>query len=213
MKPGAAISWRRLWALCRKESYQIVRDPSSILVAFIMPVVLLFIMGYAVNLDAAAVRIGLQNNDSGQAAQIFVNALQRSSAFEVHSGMSLVDMKAQLAQGALRGIVLIQSDFSSRLLRGQGGSAIQVLVDGAEPNTANFIASYVQGVWAQSQAAMVQHGSAGPRVAGATRSAPSARRKWPRPASMLAAVSRRYGATRPAEGPATCLWMCKGYWD
>ncbi len=165
MKPGAAISWRRLWALCRKESYQIVRDPSSILVAFIMPVVLLFIMGYAVNLDAAAVRIGLQNNDSGQAAQIFVNALQRSSAFEVHSGMSLVDMKAQLAQGALRGIVLIQSDFSSRLLRGQGGSAIQVLVDGAEPNTANFIASYVQGVWAQSQAAMVQHGSAGPRVA------------------------------------------------
>ncbi len=37
--------------LCRKESLQIVRDPSSILIAFIMPVVLLVVMGYAINLD------------------------------------------------------------------------------------------------------------------------------------------------------------------
>ena len=32
---------RRLWALCRKEGYQIVRDPSSILIAFVLPVLLL----------------------------------------------------------------------------------------------------------------------------------------------------------------------------
>ena len=157
MSRTAGFSWRRLWALCRKESYQIVRDPSSILVAFIMPVLLLFIMGYAVNLDAAAVRIGLQNNDAGLAAQTFVNALRGSSAFEVHTDATLAQMKAQLAQGALRGIVVVQSDFSARVLRGQGGSAIQVLVDGAEPNTANFIASYVQGVWAQWQFAMAQN--------------------------------------------------------
>ena len=151
------FSWRRLWALCRKESYQIVRDPSSILVAFIMPVVLLFIMGYAVNLDAAAVRIGLYNNDSGLAAQTFANTLQATSAFEVHRSASLADLKAQLAQGQLRGIVVIQHDFSAMVLRGQGGSAIQVLVDGAEPNTASFIAAYVQGVWRQWQLASAQN--------------------------------------------------------
>jgi ABC-2 type transport system permease protein len=40
-----AISWRRLTALCRKESYQIVRDPSSIVIAFALPVILLMIFG------------------------------------------------------------------------------------------------------------------------------------------------------------------------
>lgn len=153
--PAAAVhhgfSWRRLLALCRKESYQIVRDPSSILVAFIMPVVLLFVMGYAVNLDAAAVRIGLVVDDSGRPAQDFARSLMASPAFEVHPGVSLEALKARLALGQLRGIVVLQSDFSTRWQQGQGGSAIQVLTDGAEPNTANFVSAYAQGVWMQWQ--------------------------------------------------------------
>jgi ABC-2 type transport system permease protein len=149
-----SFSSRRLLALCRKEAYQIVRDPSSILVAFIMPVLLLFVMGYAVNLDASAVRIGLQVNDSGQPAQAFAKSLMASSAFEVHHGASMVELRARLAQGKLRGIVVLQSDFSTRWQQGQGGSAIQVLVDGAEPNTANFVSAYVQGVWLQWQQGM-----------------------------------------------------------
>ena len=62
------ISGRRLLALCRKESYQIMRDPSSILVAFVMPILLLFIFGYAVNLDADHVRIGLLLQDQAAPA-------------------------------------------------------------------------------------------------------------------------------------------------
>ncbi len=69
---------RRLWALCRKESYQIVRDPSSILVAFILPVILLFVMGYAINLDADHMRIGLLLEDSGSAAVRFEQTLRAS---------------------------------------------------------------------------------------------------------------------------------------
>ena len=67
MKPGKRfpLSPRRLWALCRKESYQILRDPSSILIAFIMPVLLLFVMGYAVNLDVDHLRVGLLRPRSG----------------------------------------------------------------------------------------------------------------------------------------------------
>ena len=51
-------------ALCRKESFQIVRDPSSILIAFVLPVVLLFIFGYGINLDAAQMRIGAADRGS-----------------------------------------------------------------------------------------------------------------------------------------------------
>ncbi len=82
------LSSRRLWALCRKESYQIVRDPSSILVSFILPVILLFVMGYAINLDADHMRIGLLREDSGPAALRLEQTLSASRFFEVHRGTS-----------------------------------------------------------------------------------------------------------------------------
>ena len=49
----------RVWGLLRKETLQILRDPSSIAIAFVMPVVLLFIFGYGVSLDAERVPVAL----------------------------------------------------------------------------------------------------------------------------------------------------------
>jgi ABC-2 type transport system permease protein len=141
------ISGRRLWALCRKESFQIVRDPSSILVAFILPVLLLFIFGYAINLDAGHLRIGLLLDDTGPAAQRLEQALRTSSAFDVQRGSSREALLNALKQGEIRGAVIVQSDFSAKVLQGHGDAAIQLLTDGSEPNTASFIAAYLQGVW------------------------------------------------------------------
>jgi ABC-2 type transport system permease protein len=147
---------RRLWALCRKEAYQIVRDPSSILVAFILPVILLFVMGYAINLDADHMRIGLLLKDSGPAAVRLEQTLRASRYFEIHPGTSREGLVTRMAHGEIRGIVIIRSDFTSKLKQGHGDAAIQVLTDGAEPNTAAFIGAYVKGAfdtWQQGLAA------------------------------------------------------------
>jgi ABC-2 type transport system permease protein len=145
----ALISWRRLWALCRKESYQILRDPSSILIAFVMPVMMLFIYGYAVNLDADHLRIGLLMQDNGVAAQQFEQAMQGSKSFELHRGSSRDQMQEALKNGEVRGIVIVPNDFSSRVENGSQTAWIQVLADGGEPNTAQFVSSQVQGIWAK----------------------------------------------------------------
>ncbi|MGH7033551.1 MAG: hypothetical protein ACREFL_07465, partial [Stellaceae bacterium] len=57
--PARQARLRRFAALVRKESYQIVRDPSSILIALVLPLILLFLFGYGVSLDATRTRIGL----------------------------------------------------------------------------------------------------------------------------------------------------------
>jgi ABC-2 type transport system permease protein len=152
MKP---LSPRRLWALCRKEAYQIVRDPSSILVAFILPVILLFVMGYAINLDADHMRIGLLREDAGPAAVRLEQTLRASRYFEVHADPSREALMYRLTHGEIRGLVVIRNDFTAKLKQGHGEAAIQVLTDGAEPNTASFIAAYMQGAfdtWQQGQA-------------------------------------------------------------
>ena len=70
------LSGRRLRALCWKETLQIFRDPSSILIAFFMPLLMLFIFGYGINLDFSRLRIGLQMEDAGADASGFASALR-----------------------------------------------------------------------------------------------------------------------------------------
>jgi ABC-2 type transport system permease protein len=142
-----AINLRRLRALCLKETFQIVRDPSSILVAFVMPVMLLFVFGYALNLDSSRLGLGLLMEDHGPAAVQFEQTLKASSNFGVEVGQSRAALLERMAQGKLRGVVVVRSDFSAQLAKGQGGAAIQVLADGSEPNTANFVGSYLEGLW------------------------------------------------------------------
>ncbi|BEV70927.1 MULTISPECIES: ABC transporter permease [unclassified Paludibacterium] len=142
----SAFSWRRLAALCRKESFQIVRDPSSVLIAFILPVLLLFIFGFGVSLDASRMRIGIVSESPSAEAQAFADALYGSPFIEAVHGHSRVEMIEWLRAGRVRGVVVLAPDFARRLVAGRT-APVELLTDGAEPNTAHFVASYVQGVW------------------------------------------------------------------
>ncbi len=145
-QPGG-LSLRRLTALCRKESYQIVRDPSSILIAFVLPMVLLLIYGYGINLDSSRIRIGVVLEDDSLAGRKLAYAFAGSPYIEAVPGRTREEMSAALVAGKVRGFVVIQSDFAARLYRPGDSAPIQVITDGAEPNTANFVESYAKGAW------------------------------------------------------------------
>lgn len=147
MSFGGAIDRHRLYALCRKETYQILRDPSSIAIAFALPLVLLLIFGYGVNLDAARVRIGLLNEDRGADSARFAGTLTASRYLDPQVGDSRATLDRWLLEGRVRGLVILQSDFSARLARPGATAPVEVVTDGGEPNTANFVAAYVQGTW------------------------------------------------------------------
>jgi ABC-2 type transport system permease protein len=144
---SAGFSWRRLAALCRKESFQIVRDPSSVVIAFVLPFVLLMIYGYGVNFDASRIRIGVLIEDPGPDAVRFGDALAASPFLDSHRATSRRELDQWLRAGNVRGMVIVQPDFSAKLQRPAAVAPVQIVTDGAEPNTANFVASYVAGVW------------------------------------------------------------------
>jgi ABC-2 type transport system permease protein len=138
---------RRLVALCRKEAFQIVRDPSSIVIAFLLPIALLMIFGYGVNLDANRVRIGVLVEDPGVEAARFAQSLAASPYLDVRPGTSRVELDRWLDTGEIRGMVIVQSDFGARLDRPGDPAPVEVVTDGAEPNTASFVAAYLTGAW------------------------------------------------------------------
>jgi len=144
---SAAVSWRRLRALCLKESLQIVRDPSSILIAFVLPIILLMIFGYGINLDASRIHVGVLSEDRGPDAARFVAALGASPVLDTRVATARSELDHALAAGEVRGFIVLQSDFSARLARPDATAPVQVITDGSEPNTASFVSAYIQGVW------------------------------------------------------------------
>ncbi|MET3120666.1 ABC-2 type transport system permease protein [Oxalobacteraceae bacterium GrIS 2.11] len=149
------INGRHLLALCRKESYQIVRDPSSILIAFVLPVVLLFIFGFGINLDTNKVRLGIVMEDNGAEAEHFAEVLRGSPYLDIQTSNSRAGMLQELQRGQVRGMLVLSSDFSAKVRRRQEVAQIQLLTDGAEPNTASFLSSYLQGclqIWQEQRA-------------------------------------------------------------
>ena len=138
---------RRLFALSRKETLQIVRDPSSNLIAFVLPVVMLFIFGYGINLDSSGLRVGLVMEDTSPEARLFAASLQGSPYLRVIGGHNRVEMGEALTAGRVRGFVVVPQDFTKKLELPGDFAPLLVITDGAEPNTANFVENYVRGAW------------------------------------------------------------------
>lgn len=146
---------RRFAALVRKESYQIVRDPSSILIAFVLPMILLFLFGYGVSLDTTQTRIGLVVEEETPLTRDLAAGFQASRYFKVVVGRDRREFEEDLVLGRLRGIVVIPGTFVADRTAGRH-PALQVLVDGSDPNTANFVQNYAQATlanWERQQLA------------------------------------------------------------
>jgi ABC-2 type transport system permease protein len=137
---------RRLIALVRKESLQAMRDPSTILIAFVLPVVLLFLFAYAVSLDVREVRIGVVLESDSASAQSLAAAFSGTRYLKVTPARDRREVADQVVSGQLRGFVVIPQDFERRLASSVAQPLVQVTTDGSQPNTANFVANYAQGV-------------------------------------------------------------------
>ena len=140
------LFFMRLRGILRKEVLQILRDPSSIALAIVLPLVLLFIFGYGLSLDAENVPIAVVFKDNSSEARELAARFDRSPYFKtIHLKSMSAQAKDLLNQRRVDGIVHLQSDFSSRLFS-QGPSAVQVIVNGIDANRARLIQGYARGV-------------------------------------------------------------------
>ncbi|WP_291426244.1 ABC transporter permease [Acidocella sp.] len=144
MKAGI---WMRLRGLIRKESLQILRDPSSIAIAFLLPAMLLLLFGYGVSLDAKHVALGIVVEQPSAAAASFTAQFSNSPYFAPQSFPNAAAAQTALSHETIDGFVWLRSDFARRVAAGQDPD-IGVYVDGINANNARLIENYVQQSWA-----------------------------------------------------------------
>ena len=147
-------SWRRLRALIWKEAIQIVHDPSSILIAFVLPVLLLFLFGYAVSLDSTKLRIGFVLEDRSPETESLLDAFRGSKYFLLDISFSQQELEKKLLTGKIRGLVIVPMDFSRKREWSNTERPIQIIADGSEPTIANFVQNYASALttlWMQQR--------------------------------------------------------------
>lgn len=147
-KKSSRLAWiRRLKALFIKEFIQILRDPSSLLVSIILPLILLFIYGFGVSLDLNHLRIGLVLEDTSPTAISLAKSFTDSPYFDVTLRRDRRELYEDILSGRIRGMVVIPSYFSGNRYISSTTAPIQVITDGSEPNTASFVQNYVASAW------------------------------------------------------------------
>lgn len=143
MNPGAGM---RLSGLLKKEFLQILRDPSSIAIAFLMPLFLQLLFGFGVSLDADHVPIALVAEAPGPDSADFFASLEGTHYFAPQPMANMPEAEQALRRGDVKGILRLRADFA-RELRQSEGAPIQLIVDGVDANTARIVIGYVEGAW------------------------------------------------------------------
>ncbi len=133
-----------VFALVKKEVFQIVRDFSSILIAFLLPVILLFLFGFGINFDTNTVKIGVIIEDKSPTTIEILDTMRHSRYLDVKVFDSRNSAEYALQGGYIKGFAVIKNDFTKKYLAGQKPE-IQVITDGSEPNVAKFVSAYILG--------------------------------------------------------------------
>lgn len=141
-----SLRLQRLKGLVRKETLQIMRDPSSIAIAFVLPVVLLFLFGYGVSLDAKDIPIGIVVEQPDAATQSLSGSFEQSNYFTPQYFQTIQQAETALQFHQIQAIVWLKQNFSRQLFS-HTQADIGVRVNGVDSNQANLTLGYIQGTW------------------------------------------------------------------
>jgi ABC-2 type transport system permease protein len=154
---------QRVWALVRKEAHQMVRDPSSIAIGVVLPVLLILLFGYGLSLDVRHVPVAVVVEDPSPAARALAARFQLSPCFDVQLLTAMPLAQELMRRRKVDGIVRIRPDFARHL--SLGDAEVQLLVHGTDANHARIIQSYAQGAvgqWVAQRAAEGREIATGP---------------------------------------------------
>ncbi|MCJ7704617.1 MAG: ABC transporter permease [Desulfobacterales bacterium] len=139
----------RTWAIAKKEFVHIYRDPRSLALVILMPALLMLLFGYAVTLDVKKVSMAVLDRDRSQESLNFIQRFTASPYFHLRAWVQDEKaMKRLIDQGEVKMGLILPWDFS-KTIKAEKLASVQVLIDGADANTASLILSYAQAITRQ----------------------------------------------------------------
>ena len=136
------MSLARLWAVSRKETIQLRRDPRSLMLAFLLPLVMLIIFGYAITFDVKDIHLAVLDRSQTELSRALVQAFESSGYFTVVEYLSRYEEATERLDGGRADIVVVLTPRFTHDLGAGRAPPVQILLDGADANTATIAQNY-----------------------------------------------------------------------
>ncbi|MCR4289535.1 MAG: ABC transporter permease [Candidatus Scalindua sp.] len=136
----------RVWAIARKEFIHIFRDPRSLGMAVVIPMMLLVLFGYALKLDVENVPMAVWDQSESQISREFIARFEGSRYFSLHGYVrNYREIERAIDSGDAFVALIIPTDFAGLIESGRS-APVQLIVDGSDSNTATIAIGYVDMV-------------------------------------------------------------------
>lgn len=133
-KPG--FSFKRFISIIKKEFIQVKRDPISLRLPFVMPIVMMLLFGYAVNTEVDRIPTAVYDQSNSGESKAFLDKFTESEYFIVSETVTDEDRLTELIQsGEVKAGLIIPEDYSDKM-KIDARTEIQLIIDGTEPTTA-----------------------------------------------------------------------------
>ncbi|MBI5293026.1 MAG: ABC transporter permease [Chloroflexi bacterium] len=127
----------RLFSLIRKEFIQILRDPRTLALTFFMPVMQLFLLGYAATNDVRNVPLIVFDQDKSPASRTLLDAYRTADYFHLDYDVNNEsEMRQLIDAGKARAAIIIPPDYGDQLAAGRQAK-VAFVIDGSDPTIAN----------------------------------------------------------------------------
>jgi ABC-2 type transport system permease protein len=139
---------KRLKAVIIKEFAHILRDPTSLTIIFLMPVLMMFIFGYSINFDMKNIEAGIIDYSDGELSRQLIKRFSNNKYFVIEdlqekypASKPLEQGERLLKSGDLKELIIIPADFSQRI-KNRMKTDVGIIIDGSDSNIANLVYQY-----------------------------------------------------------------------
>ena len=133
----------KIQAVSRKEYYHLIRDFRSLYLAFIIPLLLIFLFGYALSLDVDNIQVVVVDHDKTDLSRDLIQKLDASSYFHVIGQVADDRIASRYLDDGMASVGIILASGWTANIRADRESPVQILIDGSDPNFAGITRSYL----------------------------------------------------------------------
>lgn len=154
LKLSHGFSVRRLLSISHRETLELLRDPVRLVMALVGSVILMFVLGYGINMDVDEIDFAVLDRDQSSTSRDYILSLSGSHYFNEQPPLnSYAEVDARLQTGEISLAIEIPANFARNIQRGDNVT-VGAWVDGAMPMRAETAQGYIQGMhmdWLQKQ--------------------------------------------------------------
>ena len=133
----------KIQAISRKEYYHLIRDFRSLYLAFIIPLLLIFLFGYALSLDVDNIQVVVVDHDQTDLSRDLIQKLGASSYFHVICQVADDRIASRYLDDGMASVAIILASGWTANIRADREGQVQILIDGSDPNFAGITRSYL----------------------------------------------------------------------